>query len=134
APGAAGVRVGAGGARRMPEEGRALDWEADPTGPVMRRLRAAEGHPGVLDTIGGESFHLFGAHREGAPRSAPSRWAPNRWKLSPPIVSRTPGWPSAARSLRITGPVGSASQSRARPSSGMRRAPPAPTRTPAAPG
>ena len=48
---------------RQPE--RAIDWASDPTDVVLRRIRAAEGHPGVLDAIGGEPFHLFGGHREG---------------------------------------------------------------------
>jgi putative two-component system protein, hydrogenase maturation factor HypX/HoxX len=43
---------------------RAIDWTADSTETVLRRIRAAEGHPGVLDTIGGEELHLFGGHRE----------------------------------------------------------------------
>ena len=48
---------------RQPE--RAIDWKADSTGTVIRRIRAAEGHPGVLDRLGGRiEFHLFGAHRE----------------------------------------------------------------------
>jgi len=47
---------------RQPE--RAIDWSADSTETVVRRIRAAEGHPGVLDTIGGAEFHLFGVHRE----------------------------------------------------------------------
>ena len=32
---------------------RAIDWSADPTATVVRRIRAAEGHPGVLDAIAG---------------------------------------------------------------------------------
>jgi putative two-component system hydrogenase maturation factor HypX/HoxX len=43
---------------------RAIDWSADESETVVRRIRAAEGHPGVLDTIGGSQFHLFGAHGE----------------------------------------------------------------------
>ena len=43
---------------------RAIDWRADSTETVVRRIRAAEGHPGVLDTIAGNEFHLFGVHRE----------------------------------------------------------------------
>ena len=46
---------------RQPE--RAIDWKAEPTDTVIRRIRAAEGHPGVLDRLGGRiEFHLFGAH------------------------------------------------------------------------
>ena len=45
--------------------------DADETETVLRRIRAAEGHPGVLDSIEGEPFHLFGGHREGTLRGRP---------------------------------------------------------------
>jgi putative two-component system protein, hydrogenase maturation factor HypX/HoxX len=48
----------------MRQDVRAIDWSSDSTDTVMRKLRAAEGHPGVLDSIEGTEFHLFGAHRE----------------------------------------------------------------------
>jgi putative two-component system protein, hydrogenase maturation factor HypX/HoxX len=48
----------------MTQTDRAIDWSADATATVVRRIRAAEGHPGVLDTIAGIPFHLFGGHRE----------------------------------------------------------------------
>jgi putative two-component system hydrogenase maturation factor HypX/HoxX len=50
---------------------RAIDWASDPTATVLRRIRAAEGHPGVLDTVAGIPFHLFGAHNERALRGRP---------------------------------------------------------------
>jgi putative two-component system hydrogenase maturation factor HypX/HoxX len=50
---------------------RAIDWSADSTTTVIRRIRAAEGHPGVLDRIGGIEFHLFGVHREDTLRGVP---------------------------------------------------------------
>jgi putative two-component system hydrogenase maturation factor HypX/HoxX len=50
---------------------RAIDWGADSTATVIRRIRAAEGHPGVLSTIAGREVHLFGAHREATLRGAP---------------------------------------------------------------
>jgi putative two-component system protein, hydrogenase maturation factor HypX/HoxX len=50
---------------------RAIDWSADSTTTVIRRIRAAEGHPGVLDRIAGIEFHLFGVHREDTLRGAP---------------------------------------------------------------
>jgi putative two-component system hydrogenase maturation factor HypX/HoxX len=50
---------------------RAIDWSADSTATVIRRIRAAEGHPGVLDRIGEIEFHLFGAHRENTLRGTP---------------------------------------------------------------
>ena len=46
---------------------------SDDTDTVIRKIRAAEGHPGVLDTIGGAEFFLFGAHRERELRGAPGR-------------------------------------------------------------
>ncbi len=48
---------------------RAIDWSRHTTATIIRRIRAAEGHPGVLD---GE-FHLFGAHREYRLRGAPGQ-------------------------------------------------------------
>jgi putative two-component system protein, hydrogenase maturation factor HypX/HoxX len=50
---------------------RAIDWTSDPTVTVQRRIRAAEGHPGVLDAVEGVPFHLFGAHEEHELRGAP---------------------------------------------------------------
>jgi putative two-component system hydrogenase maturation factor HypX/HoxX len=55
----------------MKQAARAIDWESDPTAAVIRKIRAAEGHPGVLDTVLGAGFHLFGAHRERALRGIP---------------------------------------------------------------
>jgi putative two-component system protein, hydrogenase maturation factor HypX/HoxX len=54
---------------RQPD--RAIDWNADSTATVIRRVRAAEGHPGVLDALAGIEFHLFGVHREDALRGVP---------------------------------------------------------------
>jgi putative two-component system hydrogenase maturation factor HypX/HoxX len=50
----------------MRQADRAIDWKTDPTETVVRKIRAAEGHPGVLDELEGGDFHLFGVHREGA--------------------------------------------------------------------
>jgi len=38
---------------------------------ILRKVRAAEGNPGVLDRIGDVEFHLFGAHAERALRGTP---------------------------------------------------------------
>src|SRR5512133_779408 len=70
-PGAAGVRVAGEDRPLMTQEVRAIDWSTDPTDTVVRKLRAAEGHPGVLDTVQGTEFHLFGVHRERGLRGAP---------------------------------------------------------------
>ena len=48
----------------MTQDFRAIDWDSDGTDTVLRKIRAGEGHPGVLDSIQGREFHLFGAHRE----------------------------------------------------------------------
>jgi putative two-component system protein, hydrogenase maturation factor HypX/HoxX len=56
---------------RQPE--RAIDWSADSTDLVVRRIRAAEGHPGVLDNMAGTDFHLFGVHREAELTGPPGR-------------------------------------------------------------
>jgi len=55
----------------MQQSIRAIDWQRDSTDDVIRKIRAAEGHPGVLDTIGATEFHLFGAHRERDLRGRP---------------------------------------------------------------
>ena len=39
----------------------------------MRKVRAAEGHPGVLETIDGVDFHMFGAHHETGLRGRPGK-------------------------------------------------------------
>jgi putative two-component system protein, hydrogenase maturation factor HypX/HoxX len=70
-PGAAGVRVAGEDRPLMTQDVRAIDWGSDPTDTVVRKLRAAEGHPGVRDTIGASEFHLFGVHRERELRGEP---------------------------------------------------------------
>ena len=48
----------------MTQQARAIDWTSDRTERVLRKIRAGDGSPGVLDTIDGKHFHLFGAHPE----------------------------------------------------------------------
>jgi putative two-component system protein, hydrogenase maturation factor HypX/HoxX len=64
---------GGGDAARpwMIQDVRAIDWQSDDTEGVLRKLRAAEGHPGVIDEVDGVQFHLFGAHRERELRGRP---------------------------------------------------------------
>jgi putative two-component system protein, hydrogenase maturation factor HypX/HoxX len=58
-------RVPRGRARPlMTQSVRRINWEAESTDTVIRKIRAGEGHPGVLDTVKGAEFYLFGAHRE----------------------------------------------------------------------
>lgn len=48
----------------MNQRVRAIEWDVDTTDTVARKIRAGEGHPGVLDVIGDTEFHLFGVHPE----------------------------------------------------------------------
>ena len=55
----------------MTQDVRAIDWDADTTDGIVRKIRAGEGHPGVLDAIDGTEFHMFGVHREPVLRGRP---------------------------------------------------------------
>jgi putative two-component system protein, hydrogenase maturation factor HypX/HoxX len=55
----------------MVQSDRKIDWGADGTESVLRKLRAAEGQPGVLDTVAGIEFYLFGGHRESVLHGRP---------------------------------------------------------------
>jgi putative two-component system hydrogenase maturation factor HypX/HoxX len=60
----------------MRQADRAIDWRADSSATVLRKIRAADGSPGVLDTWLGKSVRLYDAHPEGClqaglPRAAP---------------------------------------------------------------
>ncbi|HUA72744.1 MAG TPA: hydrogenase maturation protein [Solirubrobacteraceae bacterium] len=50
---------------------REIDWRCESTGGVVRKIRAAEGHPGVLDTIAGTEFSLFNVYPERGLRGRP---------------------------------------------------------------
>jgi len=53
----------------MRQTDRAIDWCADDTAAVLRKIRAADGSPGVLDEVRGTRVHLFDAHPEGRLRT-----------------------------------------------------------------
>ncbi len=57
--------------RPMRQADRAIDWRQDDTATVLRKIRAADGSPGVRDEIAGLACHLYDAHREGRLRGAP---------------------------------------------------------------
>jgi putative two-component system hydrogenase maturation factor HypX/HoxX len=44
------------------QEERRVDWAADSTATVLRKLRAADSQPGVLDTLLGAEWYLHGGH------------------------------------------------------------------------
>lgn len=43
---------------------RSIDWARDDTATVLRKIRAADGAPGVLDTLFGREVYLYDAHPE----------------------------------------------------------------------
>ncbi|MFF7636454.1 enoyl-CoA hydratase-related protein [Kitasatospora sp. NPDC008050] len=43
---------------------RRIDWALDPTATVLRKLRAADSQPGVLDQLFGAEWYLHGGHPE----------------------------------------------------------------------
>lgn len=44
---------------------RQIDWQNDRVADIIKKIRSADGQPGLLDEIGGEPFFLHGAHEEG---------------------------------------------------------------------
>lgn len=50
----------------MPQSVRHIDWHFDTADLIMRKIRCADNRPGVLDTINGEQFYVYGVHREGS--------------------------------------------------------------------
>ncbi|MEO3973701.1 enoyl-CoA hydratase-related protein [Streptomyces sp. CAU 1734] len=63
-----------GTARTRPwfrQELRRIDWESDPTETVVRKLRAADSRPGVLDELLGADWYLHGGCPEDGLRGTP---------------------------------------------------------------
>lgn len=50
---------------------RRIDWADDSTEDVLRKLRAADSQPGVLDELLGGEWYLHGGHPEGVLRGRP---------------------------------------------------------------
>ena len=48
----------------MKQAGRAIDWQRDDTATVLRKINAADGFPGVADSLFGIPCHLFDAWPE----------------------------------------------------------------------
>jgi putative two-component system hydrogenase maturation factor HypX/HoxX len=59
----------------MRQDARRIDWQRDSTTTVLAKLRAADGVPGVLDTLFGAPCHLFDA-RSAAAEECPPATAP----------------------------------------------------------
>ncbi len=45
----------------MQQTDRAIDWQCDPTDTVLRKVHAADGFPGVADTLFGQACHIHDA-------------------------------------------------------------------------
>ncbi|MER5582946.1 enoyl-CoA hydratase-related protein [Streptomyces asoensis] len=56
---------------RLDQGVRRIDWAGDTTRTVLRKLRAADSQPGVLDTLLGGEWYLHGGHPEGVLRGRP---------------------------------------------------------------
>ncbi|MBK8687889.1 MAG: hydrogenase maturation protein [Betaproteobacteria bacterium] len=72
------ARPGVRGRLRPPmrQPDRAIDWSRDGTAAVLRKIRAADGFPGVHDAIHGLPVALFDAHPEDALRRRHASAAP----------------------------------------------------------
>ena len=79
----------------MTQANRAIDWLSDDTATVLRKLRAADGFPGVAGSLFGQPAHLFDAHAAtaealarvpGAERHAPGTVIAKR---GPAVLVRT---------------------------------------------
>ena len=55
----------------MKQSDRCLDWERDDTAAVLRKIHAADGFPGLADSLFGEACHLFDAWPEATLRGVP---------------------------------------------------------------
>ncbi|CCQ75219.1 hydrogenase maturation protein [Magnetospira sp. QH-2] len=55
----------------MTQADRAIDWSQDTTETVLRKIRAADGFPGVRDRSLGRDLSLFDAHRESELKGSP---------------------------------------------------------------
>ncbi|WP_392674334.1 enoyl-CoA hydratase-related protein [Streptomyces sp. LN785] len=65
-------QLGTGAARPyFRQELRRIDWRSDPTETVLRKLRAADSNPGVLDELLGGEWFLHGGHPEDRLRGRP---------------------------------------------------------------
>ncbi len=55
----------------MKQVERSIDWSRDTTATVLAKINAADGFPGVADTVFGEACHLFDASAESELRGTP---------------------------------------------------------------
>ena len=63
----------AAGSGPVPAAQRAIDWTRDDTATVLRKIRSADGHPGVADALFGRACRLHDAHPASADDAARAR-------------------------------------------------------------
>ncbi len=56
---------------RITQSSREIDWSADGSRTVLRKINSADGSPGVADTLGGELYYLYDACEEDSLRGTP---------------------------------------------------------------
>lgn len=55
----------------MKQQDRVIDWSVNGSAPILARLNAADGFPGVADSLFGEACHLFDAWPDATLRGEP---------------------------------------------------------------
>jgi putative two-component system hydrogenase maturation factor HypX/HoxX len=75
----------------VPAEQRRIDWQRDDTATVLRKVRSADGHPGVADALLGQPCRLFDAHPASAAAlaAAPGRPGDVVARRGPALLRRT---------------------------------------------
>jgi len=75
----------------MQQADRAIDWRRDDTQTVLRKIDAADGFPGLADSLFGQPCHIYDAWPEARLRGAPGvEVGPNRpdaLVLAYPVIS-----------------------------------------------
>lgn len=91
-PAAPAPASGRGWRGPVPAAARAIDWARDDSASVLRKIRSADGHPGVADTLFGRACRLHDAHAATpatlarAPHGAPGELLARR---GPALLRRT---------------------------------------------
>ncbi len=63
----------------MKQEVRAINWASESISSILKKLQASDSQPGVLDTIYGEKYYLYGAHEEDTLKGSPGEIIAQRY-------------------------------------------------------
>ncbi|MEU6236139.1 hydrogenase maturation protein [Kitasatospora sp. NPDC047058] len=88
------------------QEVRRIDWAGDDTGTVVRKLRAADSRPGVLDDLLGAAWFLHGGHPERDLRGRPGELLATRAGAVCRATRDGAVWIPELRRRRPDGPAG----------------------------